>query len=167
MESIIYNKFLGQCLWTLCLKTMRGTGIGMVSMSPIMNPQSRGATSFRTITPTILRKFSIFLQSRVKRPDFFSDFFLLVHMNFQPVNILAKITLQHPNFFGYLFYCHYFVYSNSTIIIKLTKPKTSYSLISKLSEVFEVTFFRISSKTLRRNGLYLFGLNTKQSLCSL
>ena len=44
MESIIYNKFLGQCLWTLCLKTMRGTGIGMVSMSPIMNPQSRGAT---------------------------------------------------------------------------------------------------------------------------
>ena len=133
MESIIYNKFLGQCLWTLCLKTMRGTGIGMVSMSPIMNPQSRGATSFRTTTPTILRKFSFFLQSRV----------------------------QHPNFFlGYLFYCHYFVYSNSTIIIKLTKPKTSYSLISKLSEVFEVTFFRISSKTLRRNGLYLFGLNT-------
>ena len=45
MESIIYNKFLGQCLWTLCLKTMRGTGIGMVSMSPIMNPQSRGETS--------------------------------------------------------------------------------------------------------------------------
>ena len=45
MESIIYNKFLGQCLWTLCLKTMRGTGIGMVFMSPIMTPQSRGATS--------------------------------------------------------------------------------------------------------------------------
>ena len=57
MESIIYNKFLGQCLWTLCLKTMRGTGIGMVSMSPIMNPQSRGATSFRTPTPTKLREF--------------------------------------------------------------------------------------------------------------
>ena len=95
MESIIYNKFLGQCLWTLCLKTMRGTGIGMVSMSPIMNPQSRGATVrifFRIInffvhiheflaseyfgknhvvqrpsgqiTPTILRKSSIFLQNR-------------------------------------------------------------------------------------------------------
>ena len=25
MEDIIYNKILGQCLWTLCLKTMRGT----------------------------------------------------------------------------------------------------------------------------------------------
>ena len=139
MESNIYNKFLGQCLWTLCLKTMRGTGIGVVSMSPIMNPQSRGATSFRINYSHDIEKIFKF----------------------------SAITLQHPNFFGYLFYCHYFVYSNSTIIINLTKPKTSYSLISKLSEVFEVTFFRISSKTLRRNGLYLFGLNTKQSLCSL
>ena len=67
----------------------------------------------------------------------------------------STITLQYPNFFGYLFYCHYFVYSNSTIIIKLTKPKTSYSLISKLSEVFEVTFFRISSKYYVGTG-YIF-----------
>ena len=85
MESIIYNKFLGQCLWTLCLKTMRGTGIGMVSMSPIMNPQSRGATSFRTTTPTILRKFSFFfLQSRGATVRIFSRifFFLFMHMDF-------------------------------------------------------------------------------------
>ena len=142
MESLIYNKFLGQCLWTLCLKTMRGTGIGVVSMSPIMNPQSRGATSFRTITPTILRKSSIFLQSRGATVRiFFSDnFFCFTISEF---------------FLGYLFSCHYFVYSNSTIIIKLTKPKTSYSLISKLSEVFEVTFFRISSKHYVGTG-YIF-----------
>ena len=99
---------------------------------------------------------------------FFSDFFFLYTWIFSQWIFWQKSHGTTSEFFlGYIFYCHYFVYSNSTIIIKLTKPKTSYSLISKLSEVFEVTFFRISSKTLRRNGLYLFGLNTKQSLCSL
>ena len=70
MESIIYNKFLGQCLWTLCLKTMRGTGIGMVSMSPIMNPQSRGATSSLMFfwTPSE-HLFTYFYAHVVQRPS--------------------------------------------------------------------------------------------------
>ena len=159
MESIIYNKFLGQCLWTLCLKTMRGTGIGMVSMSPIMNPQSRGATVriFFRIINFFLRAHTwifsqwIFWQKSRGATSFRTNY----SHDIEKIFNFSTITLQYLNFFGYLFYCHYFVYSNSTIIIKLTKPKTSYSLISKLSEVFEVTFFRISSKHYVGTG-YIF-----------
>ena len=116
---------------------MRGTGIGVVSMSPIMNPQSRGATVrifFRII-----------------------NFFVHIHEFLASEYFGTNHVLQRPalNFFLDTISCYYFVYSNSTIIIKLTKPKTSYSLISKLSEVFEVTFFRISSKHYVGTG-YIF-----------